>query len=117
MHIAARGRRGPPCRGPAATRGHLPCPDRVPPVASIAEVKAQIEAAKQSAQQSMRALQALNSQLDQAIQQISAAAQGTQHPKVQQSLQALQQAKQKTGEVQASIAGGVRSATEYQQSL
>lgn len=86
-------------------------------MASIAEVKAQIEAAKQSAQQSMRALQAFNTQLDQAIQQLSAAAQGTQHPKVQQSLQALQQAKAKSGEVQTSIASGVRSAGEYQQSL
>ncbi|GAA4216970.1 hypothetical protein [Actinocatenispora rupis] len=82
-------------------------------MASIAEVKAQIEQAKQSSQQAMRAVQMLNNQLDQAIQQITAASQGTQHPKVQQSLVALQQAKQKASEVQASIAGGVRSATEY----
>ncbi|MGA8112092.1 MAG: hypothetical protein WCA46_00365 [Actinocatenispora sp.] len=83
-------------------------------MASIQEIKAQIEGAKHSAQQAVRALAAVNSQLDTAIQQIQAAAQGTSHDKVKESLAGFHAAKEKVGEVQSSIGAGVKSASDYQ---
>lgn len=83
-------------------------------MASIEEIKAQIEGSKQSAQQAVRALAAVSSQLDTAIQQIQAAAQGTNHHKVKESLAGFNAAKDKVREVQASIGVGVKSASEYQ---
>ncbi|GAA3520096.1 hypothetical protein [Actinocatenispora rupis] len=82
-------------------------------MASIQDVQAQLAAGKQSAQQALRALGTATAEVDKALQQISGAAQGTNHPKVQQSVAALTQARAKAQEMQQLLVAGHQAVTEY----
>lgn len=80
---------------------------------SIQEVKSQIAAGKQSAEQALSGLAGVDSALDQAIGQISAAAQGSGHASVTQSVNSLAAAKSTINEVRSQIAAAMQSANEY----
>jgi hypothetical protein len=82
-------------------------------LASIQDVKAQLAAGGQNAQQALRALGTATAEIDKALQQISAAAQGTNHPKVRESVAALTQAKARAAEMQQLVVAGHQAATEY----
>ncbi|HEY3504678.1 MAG TPA: hypothetical protein VGN37_18085 [Actinocatenispora sp.] len=82
-------------------------------MASIQEVKAQLAAGSHNAQQALRAVGTATAEIDKAVQQISGAAQGTNHPKVRESVTALTQAKAKAAEMQQLLVAAHQAATEY----
>jgi hypothetical protein len=86
-------------------------------VASIEEVKAQLDAAIQKANEGVSAHLAASSDVDEAIGITAAATEGTGHPEIDMALASFQAAQQKSEESIASIQAAITHLENYMAEL
>jgi hypothetical protein len=82
-------------------------------MSSIAEVKAQIAAAVESANEAMSAITSATSSIDHATARMVAAAEGSGHPKIEEAVKCFMEAKTRLEEAGGLVLQGIRTAEEY----
>ncbi|MGA8112321.1 MAG: hypothetical protein WCA46_01525 [Actinocatenispora sp.] len=86
-------------------------------MSSIQEVKAQLGQGSEQLKHAVRAIGTADSSIDNAIEQITAAAHGSGHTKPGEAMAAAHAAKQKLNEARAAIAQAMKAANEFQSSI
>lgn len=80
---------------------------------SIEDVKAQIEAASESARQALAGISGAVRAMDQAVEQMSEASRGSGHGKVQEALAAFALARNRLEDAGKAVDQGVQRARDY----
>lgn len=82
-------------------------------MASVEELKAQINSAVQAAQKATEVFAAANSSLEQAVQLASEAARGSSHEKLGEALRAFAEAKGRLDDATGATKQGIETAQQY----
>lgn len=82
-------------------------------MSSIAEVKAQIAAAVESAKEALTAIASATSSMEDGTAQMVAAAEGSGHPKVEEAVKCFMEAQARLGEAGGLVLQGIQTAEEY----
>ena len=82
-------------------------------MASIEEVKAQINAAVVAARKTTEVLAAANKSMDQAVQLVGEASRGSSHEKIGEALRAFAEAKSRLDDATGAVRQGIDTAEHY----
>ncbi|MEJ2577775.1 MAG: hypothetical protein P8Z68_01610 [Kineosporiaceae bacterium] len=82
-------------------------------MASVEEVKAQLNAAVQAAQKATEVLTTASSSVDQAVQLTNEAARGSSHDKLNEALRAFAEAKSRLEDATGAAKQGIDTAQQY----
>ena len=86
-------------------------------MSTIAEVKAEIAAAVESARQAFAAIAGATSSIEEGATQLQRAAEGSGHPKIEEAMKCYLEAKGRLAEAGDLVNAGIQTAEEYASNL